>query len=209
MAEVSGQSFTVTQVCAAPKPTYSQCLAMKRVAATKSTPGARPMLVHASLAAGTAGGVNPSDLATAYGVHTDTATSRVVAIVDAFDNPGAKSDLNTFDTQYGLAVETASSFRRVSQTGSTTLFPLRPARKSLTNPLATPPRDALGRGFVSPAPWRTMLSSAQASRSCTQSCPRAVTVMHYRREALVSQPTAVGRCGDNRLTERATSGRPR
>jgi hypothetical protein len=48
-----------------------------------------------------------------------------VAIVDAYDDPSAESDLSTFDAQYGLPPCTTANgcFEKVSQTGSTSKYP--------------------------------------------------------------------------------------
>lgn len=70
---------------------------------------------------GPKGGYAPQDLAAAYGVNPATATTQTVGIVDAFNDPTVLSDLNTFDTQYGLPSETPSSFEVVNQTGGADL----------------------------------------------------------------------------------------
>jgi PKD domain len=122
-ASTSRQYVTVVPVCRAPKAKHAQCFALRRVKAQSTSPGARPMAASPSYATGPAGGFTAGDLATAYGVNADTATTQVVGIVDAFDDPNAKADLNTFDSHYGLPAETSTSFRKVSQTGSTTTLP--------------------------------------------------------------------------------------
>jgi hypothetical protein len=116
----STKYVTAKPLCGTPKAGHAQCFAMRRVAATASTPGARPMIVNPGFATGPAGGYTPGDLATAYGVNPDTATSQVVGIVDANDDPNALSDLDTFDAQYGLPAETSASFQKFVETGATT-----------------------------------------------------------------------------------------
>ena len=44
------------------------------------------------------------------------ATGETIAIVDAYDDPNIQSDLNTFDTQFGLPATTVT---RVNETGGT------------------------------------------------------------------------------------------
>ena len=44
--------------------------------------------------------------------------SKLIAIVDAFDDPNAMSDLNTFSTQFGLPAVTGSNFQVVFATGT-------------------------------------------------------------------------------------------
>ncbi|WP_265562903.1 hypothetical protein [Streptomyces hygroscopicus] len=68
-------------------------------------------------------GYGPSDLQSAYNLPSSTAGSgRTVAIVDAYDDPTAESDLATYRSQYGLPACTTANgcFRKVNQTGGTT-----------------------------------------------------------------------------------------
>jgi hypothetical protein len=109
-------------VCKAAKPHHATCDAMRLVTVKPSTPGAHLQArgSHPAYTTGLAGGFTPADLATAYGVNANAATTKTVAIVDAHDDPNALADLNTFNTQYGLPLETASSFRKVNQLGDST-----------------------------------------------------------------------------------------
>jgi subtilase family serine protease len=74
--------------------------------------------------AATAGptGLNPADLASAYKLNTAAGAGQVVAIVDAFDDPNAESDLGVYRAQFGLPACTTANgcFRKVNQTGGTT-----------------------------------------------------------------------------------------
>ncbi len=74
------------------------------------------------LSASTPFGYGPADLQSAYGLTAMSAASgagETVAIVDAFDDPHAESDLAVYRSQYGLpACSTANGcFRKVDQTG--------------------------------------------------------------------------------------------
>jgi subtilase family serine protease len=67
-------------------------------------------------------GYNPRDLQSAYHVPFSTAGSgQTVAIVDAYDDPNAESDLGVYRSQFGLSPCTTGNgcFRKVNQTGST------------------------------------------------------------------------------------------
>jgi hypothetical protein len=124
-------------VCKRAKPGHATCFAMRRVEVKRGTPGARPFKLAggASQSAarsgpddtiGPAGGLTPSDLATAYGFSsTATGTGQTVAIVDAYNDPDINADLQTFDTQYSLAACSTSNacLSVVNQTGGTTLPP--------------------------------------------------------------------------------------
>ncbi|MDQ1750655.1 MAG: hypothetical protein QOE71_1711, partial [Pseudonocardiales bacterium] len=74
----------------------------------------------------TPSGYGPSSLQSAYALPSATAGSgQTVAIVDAYDDPSAESDLAAYRTQYGLPACTTANgcFKKVSQTGSTTALP--------------------------------------------------------------------------------------
>jgi subtilase family serine protease len=62
----------------------------------------------------------PAQFHGAYNLPTTTATPTTIAIVDAFDDPKAESDLGTYDAAFGLPACTTANgcFRKVSQTGS-------------------------------------------------------------------------------------------
>ncbi len=75
---------------------------------------------------GPGGGFTPAQLQTAYGFSSinfngtaGTGKGETIAIVDAFDDPNIQSDLNTFDSNFGLPATTVS---RVNETGGTS-FP--------------------------------------------------------------------------------------
>jgi subtilase family serine protease len=79
--------------------------------------------VAAAPAASTPGGLNPADLRSAYKIPSTT-TTRTVAIVDAFNDPNAESDLAVYRSQFGLPACTTANgcFKKVNQTGGST-FP--------------------------------------------------------------------------------------
>lgn len=67
-------------------------------------------------------GYNPADLQQAYKLpSTSAGAGQTVAIVDAFDDPQAESDLAVYRSQFGLAACTTANgcFRKVAQDGST------------------------------------------------------------------------------------------
>ncbi|MFE9408964.1 peptidase S8 [Streptomyces sp. NPDC006704] len=69
-------------------------------------------------------GLGPSSLQSAYKLPSATAGSgRTVAIVDAYDDPNAASDLAAYRSQYGLPACTTANgcFKKVGQTGTSTL----------------------------------------------------------------------------------------
>jgi subtilase family serine protease len=104
----------VEHVCDAPtKPGVMACFALRRTDIT-------PKLA----AAATPSGIGPSDLQSAYKLPAGGAGA-TVAIVDAYDNPNAESDLATYRSTYGLPACTTANgcFRKVNQKGASSPLP--------------------------------------------------------------------------------------
>lgn len=113
-AGASGASagVSVTAVCGPVPVGYARCLALK------VNGSAQPL-------AATPSGYGPADLQSAYKLPSATAgAGQTVAIVDAFDDPTAESDLAQYRSTYGLPPCTTANgcFRKVNQTGGT-LYP--------------------------------------------------------------------------------------
>ena len=64
-------------------------------------------------------GLSPSTIDSVYGFPADGGSGKTIAIVDAYDDPTAASDLTTFSTQFGLSPCTTSNgcFTKVNQSG--------------------------------------------------------------------------------------------
>jgi hypothetical protein len=114
--------YRIKPLCPAPAPGHAACFLWERVPVRAGAPGALPVK-PSGVAMGPAGGYTPADLAGAYNIDSNAPTTKAVAVVSDGDDTMALNDLDTFDAQYGLPPETASSFEKVSQTGSTTQFP--------------------------------------------------------------------------------------
>jgi len=90
-----------------------------------STTFAHPTFVVGPFGGGTGpgGGFTPAQLQVAYGFSSiafngtaGTGSGETIAIVDAYDDPNIQSDLNTFDSEFGLPATTVT---RVNETGGT------------------------------------------------------------------------------------------
>ncbi|MGO9557557.1 MAG: PKD domain-containing protein [Acidimicrobiales bacterium] len=124
-------------LCKPPKPGYFSCYAIRRVEVKKGTPGAKPFKLAAGATAsiatsgrtatiGPAGGLTPYDLANAYDYDSAApVTGQTVAIIDAYNDPKINSNLQTFDTHYGLIPCSISNgcLKVVNQSGGSTLPP--------------------------------------------------------------------------------------
>ena len=80
------------------------------------------------LATAAPSGLTPAQLRHAYGLDliTGDGTGQTIAIIDAYDAPTIQADLTAFDkywTGKGFNLPDPPSFKKVSQTGSTTLLP--------------------------------------------------------------------------------------
>jgi subtilase family serine protease len=108
-------SHPVKHSCAAPTPGTASCLSVVRTDATVSA-----KKVHNNAA--TPSGLFPADLQSAYKLPSATAgAGQTIAIVDAFNDPNAESDLATYRNEFGLPACTTANgcFRKVDQRGGT------------------------------------------------------------------------------------------
>jgi antitoxin (DNA-binding transcriptional repressor) of toxin-antitoxin stability system len=74
---------------------------------------------------GQEGGLSPADLRSAYRIPSSGGSGQAIAIVSAFDNPNAESDLKIYREHYGLPACTIANgcFRKVNQEGKTSNYP--------------------------------------------------------------------------------------
>lgn len=115
-AAPAGSPGNFVRSCSQPKRGEAACHAI--VNTGFSSTGA----ATGAAAAATPSGYGPSDLRAAYNLPSTTAGSGfTVAIVDAYNDPNAESDLATYRSQYGIPACTTANgcFRKVNQTGGT------------------------------------------------------------------------------------------
>ena len=110
-ADPSGPGHSA-RVCATPAHAFAACDAVIRTDVNHS---------------GTANpsGYHPADLQSAYGLAAAAAatTTQKVAIVDAYDDPYAQRDLDTYRSTFGLPSCDAGCFSKVNQNGQTNSLP--------------------------------------------------------------------------------------
>jgi len=122
-----------TNVCSAtPAAGYASCNAKRVTGGTTAYMAAKAASQGKSVAplasTSSPSGFGPTDLRSAYGLTSASASNgsgETVAIVDAYNDPNAASDLAAYRSYYGLSACTVASgcFKQVSQTGSTTSLP--------------------------------------------------------------------------------------
>jgi hypothetical protein len=135
-------NYTVQEACPPAPPGYDSCLALRLVAKTAAARAHRhPIgmtrtrpLKRGGKAAEICSpptpqegcyGLRPSDLHSGYQLPTESAIPQTVAIVDAYDDPTIESDLQTYDTAFGLPACTKASgcFKKVNQEGNASPLP--------------------------------------------------------------------------------------
>jgi subtilase family serine protease len=102
---------TVKAACGATRPGVARCLALRVVGgAAKAAVGSGPA------------GWHPADLQRAYRLDPKQGKGQTVAIVDAYDDPNAESDLAFYRSFFGLPPCTGADgcFRKVNQRGGAT-----------------------------------------------------------------------------------------
>jgi subtilase family serine protease len=110
--------------CGVAAPGFARCFAIQRVAGTGVHAQALPPNVTSCTNPST--GYTPCDLQSAYNVVNSTAgANQTVAIVDAFNDPNAESDLAVYRAQFGLPACTTANgcFRKVNQNGVQGSYP--------------------------------------------------------------------------------------
>ncbi|MFI2200635.1 putative Ig domain-containing protein [Streptomyces sp. NPDC020192] len=113
----AGQKVPTQHLCATAKPGQASCFAQRRTDIKQR--------LAAAVAAAAPSGLSPANLHSAYNLPTSAGSGMTVAIVDAYNDPNAESDLGTYRSTYGLSSCTKANgcFKQVSQTGSTTSLP--------------------------------------------------------------------------------------
>ena len=111
----TGSTADVTQACATPtsKNVY-RCYAL-RVTAVKGVKGLMATTAPA--------GLSPSDLASAYKLPANGGAGATIAVVDAYDDPNAASDLAVYRQEYGLPALNSGQFLKVNQRGVQGSYP--------------------------------------------------------------------------------------
>jgi len=116
---LSPQGFK--RVCSAATPGHAACLALFSqapvAAPAKGQAGANPL----ASAPGGSHPYSPANLHNAYNLPTTSTRTQTVAIVDAYNDPNAESDLATYRSNWGIPACTTANgcFRKVNQTGGT------------------------------------------------------------------------------------------
>lgn len=136
LSPLPASDYSVRAVCTAPRPGHAGCLALRLVA---ETPAARahthPLAITRSVTPKRAGGaaetcepptaaegcygLTPQNLHSGYQLPSGAPSAQTVALVDAYNDPTAEADLNTYDEEFGLPECTTANgcFEQVNELG--------------------------------------------------------------------------------------------
>ena len=134
----SKHSFRAQRLCSSPRAATASCLDMRLISKSLTSAqlkararrqerellsGGKPAVTSLSLP----GGLTPANLHEAYGLPTETAASasQTIAIVDAYDDPTAESDLAVYSSTFGLPACTTANgcFKKINEQGKTSPKP--------------------------------------------------------------------------------------
>jgi hypothetical protein len=118
--------YSVRHACAPPSPGRASCMALRLVPRTAvaaahthplavATAGDAPSVTIAEGAFG----LTPSDIHSAYELPAEASSEQTIALVDAYNDPTAESDLKSYDEAFGLPICTHANgcFEKVNQNG--------------------------------------------------------------------------------------------
>ena len=135
LAASSASASSARRACGEPSPGRAACLAMRLqpASAPAASTAASPAVSSGSGAPAKEraepwpGFLTPALLHAAYELPDETpqATAQTIAVVDAYDDPTAESDLAVFDKEFGLPSCTAENgcFRKVNEKGEASPLP--------------------------------------------------------------------------------------
>ncbi|MGA8365587.1 MAG: S8 family serine peptidase [Solirubrobacteraceae bacterium] len=124
VAPLPESDYAVRHVCPEPAPGRAGCLALELVPRTTAARAhthplgmTRARLLVEPSPAGGGFGLRPQDLHTAYGLPNPASSTQTIALVDAYNDPTARKDLEAYDKEFGLT-ECPGCFAQVNQNGS-------------------------------------------------------------------------------------------
>jgi len=164
VAPLPPSNYAIRPACSTPRPGAAACFALQLVPVSaearrhthpigmvRRATGASPAVPSPKSGAL---GLRPQDLHTVYSLPTKAPSAETIALIDAYNDPTAEADLNTYSEEFGLPLCTKANgcFEQVSQSSGEPLpFPKEPkdlenAFKSSEAPVKEEAREAAGWG---------------------------------------------------------------
>jgi hypothetical protein len=125
-------------------------------------------------------GLRPGDLHSAYQLPTAASSVQTIALVDAYNDPGAEADLKVYDQEFGLPECTTANgcFEQVGQTGPAGSLPFPKSKEAMEAMEATcaiqkitKAGEAACKEVAEAKGWRVEISTdIEAARAICQNC---------------------------------------
>jgi len=133
LTPLAASNYTVQQVCGKASPGQASCMAAALIPqTTEARARTHPLgmtLSHGPKSAGLAAegvyGLRPQDLHGAYELPTEASSPQTIALVDAYDDPTAETDLKVYDKEFGLPACTTANhcFEKINEEGKSAPLP--------------------------------------------------------------------------------------
>jgi hypothetical protein len=145
VSPLPASDYTVKAACPAPAPGHAACLALQLVARTAAARAyTHPLgIARAAVRAPSAApspssgelGLRPQDLHSAYRLPTEAGSTQTIALVDAYNDPNAEADLESYDSEFGLPKCTTANgcFEQLNQNGKSSPLPFPQTDTELTS----------------------------------------------------------------------------
>jgi hypothetical protein len=174
VSPLPASDYSVKAACKPPSEGHATCLALQLVprttAAVARTHPLGVTLDHAlpaNSAKEGAYGLTPAELHSAYGVPTTAGSTQTIALVDAYNDPNAASDLKHYETEFGLkGCKETACFTRVNEKGETANLPFPQTDAELETKLESGSEEA-----EEAAGWDVEISlDIEAARATCENC---------------------------------------
>ncbi|HEY4915524.1 MAG TPA: S8 family serine peptidase, partial [Solirubrobacteraceae bacterium] len=178
VSPLPASDYTVKAACKPPSEGHATCMALQLVpttAAARARTHPLGVTLNHAVPAGSAKegayGLTPAELHSAYGIPTTATGTQTIALVDAYNDPNAASDLKAYETEFRLkGCEEAACFTRVNEKGETANLPfphndaeLKTALKSGNEAVVAEAEEAAG--------WDVEISlDIEAARATCENC---------------------------------------
>jgi hypothetical protein len=180
ISPLPASNYAIRPACAPPSEQHATCLALQLVPRTAAARAhthplgvTRSHAIPASSPKEGAYGLTPAELHSAYNVPTTAASTQTIALVDAYNDPNAASDLKAYETEFGLkSCKEAGCFTQVNQEGSTAKasLPFPQNEQELETALSSTNEEQVAEGEEA-AGWDVEISlDIEAARATCENC---------------------------------------
>lgn len=132
VSPLSASDYSVHPACGVPAAGHARCLALELVPETAAARArthplgmTRSAPIRAGKAAEGADGLRPQDLHSAYALPATASSPQTIAVIDAYNDPEAETDLKVYDEEFGLPACTTANgcFTKLNQEGKASPLP--------------------------------------------------------------------------------------